>query len=201
MMNSAKSAHRFRLSVIITLGAVMALGSFWLLEVMRKQISSVAPPTLHEGPDYSVEKFNFVRMAKSGQAQYLLSGAKLMHYAQNDVIDIQSLVAQSLSPNQAPVTMHADNGKLNQVNNTMQLRGNVLVTRPATAQSEGLQLKTETMLILMDDNVMQTDDPVEITMGQSVLTGVGMTGNNATGTFKLFSKVHAIYHTPGTKRR
>ncbi len=197
----AKSSHRFRLIVIITLGIVAALGSFWLLEVMRKQVNTVVPPSLRTEPDYYVDNFNFVRMAKTGQAQYLLSGAKLTHNPQNDSVDIQLPIAQNLSPNQAPVTMRAIRGNLNQNSNTIQLNGDVQVTRPPTDKAESLRLKTETLLILTDDNIMQTNDAVEIMMGNSILTGVGMTANNATGVLRVLSKVHSVYHAPTTATR
>ncbi len=50
-----------------------------------------------------------------------------------------------------------------------------------------------------DDDVMQTDKPVEIILGSSRLTGTGMVANNATRQLHLSSNVHATYQPPATK--
>jgi lipopolysaccharide export system protein LptC len=47
--------------------------------------------------------------------------------------------------------------------------------------------------VLPDDDVVQTDKPVEITMGQSKLNGTGMFANNATRELRLSSNVHGTY--------
>jgi lipopolysaccharide export system protein LptC len=195
-MSDAKSSQRFRLAVIITLGVVAALGSFWLLEVMRKQVNHTWPATERNEPDYHVEKFDFVRMSKTGQAQYLLSGAQLAHNPQDDSVDITLPVAQSVNQQLALMTMRADHARIDQTGNKVQLSGDVNVMRPPSGKVENLHLKTESLLILTDENIMQTDEPVAILAGQSTLTGIGMTANNASGTFRVLKDVHGTYRPP-----
>jgi lipopolysaccharide export system protein LptC len=52
------------------------------------------------------------------------------------------------------------------------------------------------MLLLPDEDVMQTDKPVEILFGQSKLTGTGMFANNATRELRVSSNVHGTYQVP-----
>jgi lipopolysaccharide export system protein LptC len=52
------------------------------------------------------------------------------------------------------------------------------------------------MLVLPDDDVVQTNKPVEIALGTSVLTGTGMYVNNATREFKLMHKVRGVFYPP-----
>ena len=54
-------------------------------------------------------------------------------------------------------------------------------------------LKTEYLLLLPDEDIARTDKPVEITMGQSIMTGTGMIANNATQEFQLLHNVRGTY--------
>lgn len=197
-MNDAKSANRIRLLVIISLCGLLALVSFWLLQVIRNQEVGGAPQLGRNEPDYYVQKFVFVRMSKAGQPQYIISGDKLTHRPLNDSSEVLLPVVQSLSPDQPPVTIHAKRALVDQDSSKVQLLGNVDMERSASAKIESLRLKTEALLILPDDDLMQTDLPVEITMGKSVLTGTGMSANNGTREFRLSNQVHAIYRQPET---
>ncbi len=194
-------ALRFRLSMIMLLGLIAALGSFWVLEVMRKQEAARTPQIRRGESDYQVEKFHFVRTAANGQAQYLLSGERMLHHPIDDSVDIISPVARNINPDAAPVTIRADAARLLEDNQHVLLVGNVRVTRPANAQSQALQITTPTLLIKTESDTMQTEDAVEITFGQSVLRGKGMLANSATGLFQLSHQVHGVLRpNPGTAK-
>jgi lipopolysaccharide export system protein LptC len=195
-MNDPRSSNRFRLGVVVAIGAALALGSFWLLEVMRKQIADGIPDQPRKEPDYYVEKFNFVRMSVAGKAQYNVSGKRLEHYPADDTHGIKLPIVNSLSSERPPMTAHAERALVNSDNSKVHMYNNVHVDRPATATNEHFHLKSEYLLILPDDDVVQTDQPVEITLGTSVLTGIGMVANNATRELHLASNVHATYQPP-----
>jgi lipopolysaccharide export system protein LptC len=195
-MNSARSASRFRLAVIMALGAMLALGSFWVLEVMRKGVNDSLPDLPRTEPDYYVEKFNFVRMSETGQAQYNISGMRLTHNPVDDTAAIKLPVVNSLSKERPPMTSVAERALVDRDNSKIHMYDNVNIDRPATADTEYFHLKSEYLLILPDDDVMQTDKPVEITLGTSKLTGTGMVANNATRQLRLSSNVHATYQPP-----
>jgi lipopolysaccharide export system protein LptC len=72
----------------------------------------------------------------------------------------------------------------------------VHIDRPATPTSEHFHVKSDYLLVLPDDDVMQTDKPVDITLGTSTLTGTGMLANNATRELRVLSNVHATYQPP-----
>ena len=192
-MTDTRATHRFRLAVILALSAVLALGSFWILEVMRKGVNDSNPDLPRSEPDYYVEKFNFVRMSKSGQAQYNISGKKLTHNPVDDSYAIQLPVVNSLSNERPPMTTRAERAIVDRNSSKVHMYDNVHIDRPATATSEHFHLTSEYLLILPDDDVMQTDKPVDITLSTSKLTGTGMFANNATRELRLSSNVHATY--------
>ncbi len=195
-MNGPRSAWRFRILTILALMIALALGSFWLLEVMRRAINDVTPKAARTEPDFYVENFNYVKLSPSGQAQYHFSGARLTHNPQDDSYDIQQPVVSNISPGQAPMTMRSERAHVNSDNSEVRMYENVHIDRPASAQSGHLHITSDYMLLLPDDEIMKTDKAVVITLDQSRLTGVGMFANNATREFSLASNVHGTYQAP-----
>lgn len=192
-MSVVLSANRVRLFVVIALLAVLALGSFWVLEVMRRDAESVGSAAPKGEPDYTVEKFSFVRMSQTGQARYNISGARLTHYPDSDSFEIQQPVLHDLSNGQAPLTLHAERAIVEHVNNRIHMYDNVQMDRPASPKNEHFHLESEYLLILPDDDIVQTDKPVAITFDTSHLTGIGMFLNNATREFRLSHNVRGTY--------
>jgi lipopolysaccharide export system protein LptC len=195
-MIDRRASNRFRLIVVLAVGAMLALGSFWVLEVMRRGITDTAPNAARSEPDYYVEKFNFVRMSQTGQAQYKISGLKLTHNPTDDSYSIQLPVVNSLSSDRPPMTTRAEQAVVDHEYTKVHMYRNVQIDRPATATTENFHLRSEYLLILPDDDVMQTDTYVEITLGKSKLTGIGMFANNATRELRVSNKVHARYQPP-----
>lgn len=195
-MNGPRSVWRFRIFTILALMIALALGSFWLLEVMRRAINDVTPKAARTEPDFYVENFNYVKLSPSGQAQYHFSGARLTHNPQDDSYDIQQPVVSNISPDRAPMTMRSERAHVNSDNSEVRMYENVHIDRPASAQSSHLHITSDYMLLLPDDEIMKTDKAVVITLDQSRLTGVGMFANNATREFSLASNVHGTYQAP-----
>jgi len=190
------TTRRFRLAAILAPMIALGLGSFWLLEVMRRATEDMAPTPARTAPDFYVENFSYVQLAENGKTQYHFAGERLTHNPRDDSYDILHPVISSVGDAQAPMTLRSERAHVNSDNNRVQLYDNVHLDRPASADSEHLHVKSEYLLVLLDDDIMQTDKPVDITFGQSKLSGTGMFGNNATRQFKLMSDVHGTYQAP-----
>lgn len=195
-MNAPRSVWRFRILTILALMIALALGSFWLLEVMRRAINDVTPKAARTEPDFYVENFNYVKLSPSGQAQYHISGARLTHNPQDDSYDVQHPVVSNIRPDRAPMTMRSERAHVNSDNSEIHMYDNVHIDRPASAQSGHLHITSDYMLLLPDDEIMKTDKAVVITLDLSRLTGIGMFANNATREFSLASNVHGTYQAP-----
>ncbi len=193
-MNRGRSrSGRLRLVVIITLFSILALGSFWIYEIMRRSMGDSQPSQPRAEPDYYVEKFMFVRMSKTGLTRYDITGAKLTHYPMNDSYEIQQPILNSYSNPQSPMKMHAERALIDHTNNKIHMVQDVQLDRPASAAAQHFHLDTEYLLMLPDDDVMQTDKEVTLTLGPSRLSGAGMLINNATREFHLLHEVRGIF--------
>lgn len=192
-MSNGPPSNRVRLGVILALLAALALGSFWMLEVLRRNSNEIFSETPKDEPDYIIEKFNFVRMSKTGHARYNISGAKLVHYPENDSFEIQQPVMNNLDKDQSPMTMRAERAIVDHAGDKIHMYRNVQMDRPAVGTSDHFRLVSDYLLILPNVDVMQTDKPVDITYGSIRLSGTGMFANNATREFRLSSNVRGTY--------
>lgn len=191
-----QSAGRFRLVAILAPTIVLALASFWVLEVMRRSAPDFVDHSPRVEPDFYVEQFNYVKMSRTGEAQYHLSGERLTHNPRDDSYDVASPVVRSVRSQGEPTMIRAERAWINSDSSEIHLFDNVHMDRPATKDRERVQLRSQHVIVLPDDDAMRSDKHVEITHGRSVLTGTGMVANNASGEFRLRSKVHGTYQPP-----
>jgi lipopolysaccharide export system protein LptC len=78
------------------------------------------------------------------------------------------------------------------------MHDNVVIDRPASATAQHFRLNTTYLLLLPDEDIMKTPEPVALKLGASTLNGVGMFANNATGEFRLSSNVKGLYQSAKT---
>ncbi len=175
-----KNAHRWRLSLTMLLFLLVALGTFWLVELMNQSGQEMQADRHRNEPDYIIERFSFVRMNQAGQPSYIISGDKLTHRPVDDSSDVERPVVRSLSGSQPPMLMHSVRGRIDQNNSRVRLDGDVNLDRSASAASQAMHLQTEALTVFPDDDTMETALPVALRLGQSTANGVGMHANNAT---------------------
>ncbi len=192
-MSGTDNVMRFRLYVVLALCGVLALGSFWVLQVQRKHAEDEAPDIARIAPDYYVNKFTFVKMAKSHTARYNISGDRLVHNPQDDSYEITRPVVNQFANGRPPMLMHADRALVNSDNSEVQMIGNVDIDRPPFDAIEHFHLKAPTLTLLPDDDIMKTDAPVDLLLGTTKLRGTGMVANNATRQLNLASRVHGLF--------
>ncbi len=192
-MKTAGATYRLRLIVMIALGFAVTLGSFWALEVMRKSAIDNAPAVARSTPDFYVDDFKFIQLTKDGALHYKMSGAQLTHEPLHDTYQVAQPVIISLSPTRAPMTMRSESAMIEDDNSKVHMYKNVKIDRPTSGQSKSLHLETEYLLLLPDEDVMQSDQPVKMLLGQSMLSGNGMFANNATRELRVSGNVRGSF--------
>ncbi len=184
---------RLRLPILLALVAILALASFWGLQVMRKNDDSASSSSQHQEPDYYVENFNYLRLSTTGEARYNIAGQRMTHHPTDDSLRIEQPVVHSLSSEHAPLTGTAQRAIVDNQHNKIHLYDDVHIDRPATPDDEHFHLSSEYLLVLTDEDIMQTDQPALITLGASRLQGDDLFVNNATREMFLSGRVHATY--------
>jgi lipopolysaccharide export system protein LptC len=180
-----RTAHRWQLTLIMMVGVFVALGSFWLVQVVNQAGEEQQADQFRNEPDYIIDRFSLVRMNKTGQPSYIVSGDKLTHHPIDDSSDIAKPFVHSLAGEKPAINIHADTAHVDQGNTRVKLNGNVDVLRPATPKAEAMRMTTSTLTVFPDEERMETDAPVDLHLGASVAKGTGMQFNNATRQVQL----------------
>jgi lipopolysaccharide export system protein LptC len=191
-VRDARGADRLRLLILLVGAAALALGSFWVREVLLHGVDHNGAEAQRIDPDYFVDNFNFVRASKIGQARYAISGDKLTHFPKDDSYEIDAPIIKSLSIDRPSIVMRAKRAFANSDASQVQMVNNVHIDRPESKMAPSFHLKSDYMQIFPDDDIMQTDRAVDIVQGNAEITGSGMYANNATLVFSLAHDVRTL---------
>lgn len=202
-MTYTLTADRFRIWFAVFILAIIVLGSFWILEIMRRNDSDGnSRASARSEPDYYVEKFSFIRLPNDGKANYHITGDRLIHHPVNDDFEIEQPRINSFDSDKAPLNIRAERAIVEQKNMTMtpnrehdqiHLQGDVQAERPETAGSKYMKLQSDYVLLLPDENKMKTDQAVKLITNSAEIHAVGMIADNATQKIQLLSKVRASF--------
>jgi len=187
-----RTAHRWRLLALMLSAVFCAFGSFWLVQVMQGEDNTPGGSAGNE-PDYIIDNFSWVRMSETGKPRYVISGERLTHHPVDNTALVDKPVVQSLTVEHPPMTMTAERALVSQNQNQIDLTGNVDIKRPAGAKSEPLRIRTEALTVLPDEDIVKTDKAIEMQLGASSVTGIGMLANNATQQVHLGGRGQIIY--------
>jgi lipopolysaccharide export system protein LptC len=187
-----RTAHRWRLLLLMLFAVFCALGSFWLVQVMQGEDNAHGINAGNE-PDYIVDNFSWVRMSEAGKPRYVISGERLTHRPVDNTALIDKPVVQSLTDEHPPMTMTSNSALVSQNQNQIDLTGNVDIRRPAAPGAEPMRIRTEVLTILPDDEIAKTDKPIRMTLGSASVDAVGMVANNATQQIALGGRGKVAY--------
>jgi lipopolysaccharide export system protein LptC len=74
-MKAQITIDRARIWMAIAAVGVVALGSFWLYDTVRRQgADDYNRASARLEPDYYVENFNFIKLSNNGKANYHVTG-------------------------------------------------------------------------------------------------------------------------------
>jgi lipopolysaccharide export system protein LptC len=187
-----RTAHRWRLLLLMLFAVFCAFGSFWLVQVMQGEDNTPGAGAGNE-PDYIIDNFSWVRMSEGGKPRYVISGDRLTHRPADNTALVEKPVVQNLTADHPPMTMTAEHALVSQNQNQIDLTGNVDIQRPAGKDSQPLRIRTQALTVLPDEDIVKTDKPIDMKLGASSVNGVGMLANNATQQVHLGGRGQIIY--------
>lgn len=180
-----------RLSSLLSLAAMAALagGTYWLLQATRPLAAAdIAAPKTHS-PDYFAENFSISELDQSGTTQYRLTATRMVHYEDDDNSDLVRPAMRAFQPGKPVVTATGDRGKVNADASIVDLYDNARILRAAGAGDPEMQADSSHFRVLVDDDVIETEKPVKLRRGQSIMTASAMNYNNVTRVMQLFGNV------------
>jgi lipopolysaccharide export system protein LptC len=171
-----------RLMPLLLMGSLTLL-TFWLVQKNTPlTISPIERARLHE-PDYTIKNGALSYLNEQGQTKYRILGKELIHYDDDASIDIVRPRMRSFQPDKAPVTVRAQRGHIDGDLTILDLFDNVEIYRPPQSASETqkaspyMLAKSSYFQVLINDDIITTDKPVELEQGLSLMQ------SNAGGVF------------------
>lgn len=180
--------HLLPIILLLLLGAM----TLWL-RVSIETTTSFEPGRNRHDPDAIVENVRTVKLDERGRPQYHLSAKRLLHYPDNDSME---LIQPRFTRNDAnaALTVTANRGTLNQEQKEGQFFGDVDLRRESRGSKDALRVQTQYMQLLMDREIARTDRAVTVTQASSTLSGVGLEYDRKSGKLALLSEVKGSFY-------
>ena len=163
-----------RLMPLLLMGGLTLL-TFWLVQKNTPlPINVIERPRLHE-PDYTIKNGALSYLNEQGQTKYRILGKELIHYDDDASIDITQPRMRSFQPDKAPVTVRAQRGHIDGDLTILDLFDKVEIYRPPQPASETqkaspyMLAKSSYFQVLINDDIITTDKPVELEQGLSIM--------------------------------
>ncbi len=185
---------RGTLAVSLALLSGLAVGSYWLAEQAR--LSDATPKNYGHDIDYTASDITLTRMDDKGRAQYVIDAKKLIHYSDDDSGELIQPRLAGAKADRPEMRVRADLGKTTSDGEEVRLYGNVVMTRAPWKGAAQLVARGPYMLALPEQEVLKTDQPIDVTQGGSHLTANGMQYDNGYRKLQLDGgkggRVHAV---------
>jgi lipopolysaccharide export system protein LptC len=167
---------------LVLLGG-LAAGSYWLAE--RARLTDVVPRKVGHDVDYSADKITLTRMDETGRAQYVIDAQALIHYADDDSGELTQPRLIGAKRDRPEMRVRADLGKTTSEGEEVRLYGNVVLTRAPWNGAAQLVARGPYMLALPEQEILSSDQPVDVTQGGSRVTANAMQYDNGYQSWKL----------------
>ena len=171
-----------RLMPLLLMGSLTLL-TFWLVQKNAPlPTDKIERPRLHE-PDYTLKNAALSYLNEQGHTKYRILGKELIHYDDDASIDILQPRMRSFQQDKAPITVSAKRGHIDGDLSILDLYDNVEIHRPPQSASQTqkaspyMLAKSSYFQVLINDDIIKTNKPVELEQGQSVMQ------SNAGGVF------------------
>ncbi|WP_116139218.1 LPS export ABC transporter periplasmic protein LptC [Trinickia diaoshuihuensis] len=184
-MNSARLTSLFSLIAL----AALAGGTYWLLQATRPPAAENAATAKTHTPDYFVDDFSISELDQSGSTQYRLMAAKMVHYEDDENSDLTLPAIRAFQPGRPIVTATGQRGTVNGDASIVDLYDNARIVRAAGAGDPEMQADSSHFRVFVNDDVIESKNPVKLRRGQSIATANAMNYNNVTRVMQLFGKV------------
>jgi lipopolysaccharide export system protein LptC len=180
-----------RIASLISLIAMAALAgiTYWLLQATRPPATTGAGGAKTHSPDYFADNFSVSELDQSGTTQYRLTATTMVHYEDDDNSDLTNPAIRAFQPGRPIVTATGERGTVNSDASIVDLYDNARILRAPGDGDPEMQADSSHFRVFVNDDVIETEKPVKLRRGLSVMTASAMNYNNVTRVMQLFGNV------------
>ncbi|WP_019449650.1 LPS export ABC transporter periplasmic protein LptC [Cupriavidus sp. BIS7] len=189
----------------LLLMAIVAGSTFWLVQINSPHEDTAKTQVKRHVPDYYMERFSATELAEDGNTKIRFTGVKMDHFEDDQTYEVTTPAMRNYAPDRPPVTVNAKRGVMNAEGSIIDLYGDAFIVRQAgvdVSKDPRMTAASQYFQLLVNDDIVKTDKPVELTRGQSVMTANGLIFNNVTREVQLLGNVRGtiIMNSPGQTR-
>ena len=180
----------------LVLALLLALITFWINLTVEQQGPKIDGSDRHD-PDYTMNNFVNTQTDASGKLRYVLAATEMVHYPDDDSTVLQRPRFTQYTIDKPYTRIEGLRGYVSSNGEQVELVDNVKVTRQAFDGKGEMQISTEKLLILPDQDIAKTDAPVVITQApKTVIHATGMVYDKKHQTVQLLNRVKVHYEPP-----
>ena len=154
--------------------AFLTLGTYWMVQMNEPNLDTEKQK--RHVPDYIMDGIVVTTLGPAGNTKFRVVGQKLTHYEDDASSEIDWPIARRFHETKPAITVKSDKGFLDGDMTILDLVGNASLTRPAQAAtatqagSARLFMSSSKFTVLMNDDIVKTNRPVNLEQGQSIMT-------------------------------
>ena len=173
--------------IAIALLLFLVVGTWWAADYTQRAVSIEAPRRITHEPDAWSSNFVMVRTDENGMAINRMEGEYLEHYPDDDSYEVSQAKAIGQRAD-SPITIGtSDTAIMDSDGSRIVMRGNAHLHRHAYDDRPALDVNSDELTLLPDEDVVFTDLPAVVVNGKSTMVGTGMRYDNAKRTLQVFS--------------
>ena len=157
----------------------LTLATFWLVKRSAPPESLALARVPQHVPDYILKNATLSNLDEQGQTKYRVLGRKLIHYEDDASIDLERPRIRIFQNQGAPVTVRAERGHIDGDLTILDLYENGEIFRPAQEAlgdrkaAPQLLARSSYFQVLINDDIVRTDKPLELQRGMSIMNSSG----------------------------
>jgi lipopolysaccharide export system protein LptC len=180
----------------LVLMALLALGTWWLVQnTPRPGEPPADTPPGHE-PDYTMQGFTLQRFGVDGRLRVQVQGTQMRHYPDTDTLEIDSVKIRALSPDGSVTRATARRALSNGDASEVQLIGSAQVVRESAGDAQQIEFESEFLHAFLNTEQLRSHLPVRLRQGTSDLHVGAIEYDNLTRSAKLGAPVRARFEVP-----
>jgi lipopolysaccharide export system protein LptC len=192
--------ERFPSLIALFLLVILVLGTWWAADYTQHAVPTDPPRRLTHEMDAWSRDFVMVRSGEDGKPINRLEGDYGEHYPDDDSYEVANPRAVGLRPNTPITVATADNAVMYEGGKRIVMNKNAHMHRQPDADTPPLDVRSEQLVLIPDDDVIKTSLPALVTRGQSRMNGTGMQYNNKTRQLEVYSSTNVEIAPADTQR-
>ncbi len=174
---------RLSMYLPVALMALLALGTYWLVQSSPKAGTPAVEGAVRHDPDYFMRNFSVRTFLETGRLKSEVFGAAARHFPDSDTTEIDKVRIRAFDDQDQLTTATAKRALTNSDASEVELFGNALVVREAifdkgVETSPRMEFRGEYLHAFMNTERVVSDKPVELQRGKDVFSADTMEYDN-----------------------